>query len=56
MGARYVVLVGDSPVTFRANVDNVANKRYWASSFDSFGTALLQGAPRTFKLSASIEL
>lgn len=56
LGARYVVLVGDSPVTFRANVDNVANKRYWASSFDSFGTALLQGAPRTFKLSASIEL
>lgn len=55
LGARYVALVSDKPLTFRAGVENVANKRYWASAFDSFNQALLQGAPRTFKLSASID-
>jgi iron complex outermembrane receptor protein len=56
LGARYVAVVADKPLTFRFTVDNIANKRYWASAFDSFGTTLLQGAPRTFKLSASIDL
>ncbi|WP_010162916.1 TonB-dependent receptor [Sphingomonas sp. PAMC 26617] len=56
LGARYVAVVADRPVTFRAGVDNVADRRYWASSFDSFGAALLQGAPRTVKLSASVDL
>lgn len=56
LGARYVALVGQMPLTLRFNVDNVANKRYWASAFDSFNAALLQGTPRTFKLSASIDL
>lgn len=55
LGARYVVLVEDKPVTLRVNVDNVANNRYWASAYDSFSAALLQGAPRTFKASASID-
>lgn len=56
VGARYVALVGESPLTLRFGVDNVANKRYWASAFSSFGTQILQGGPRTFKLSASIDL
>jgi iron complex outermembrane receptor protein len=56
LGARYVVVVNDRPLTLRAIVDNVGNNRYWASSFDVFGTALLQGSPRTFKLSASFDL
>lgn len=56
LGARYVLAVGGNPLTLRFNVDNVANKRYWASSFDAFATALLQDTPRTFKLSASIDL
>ncbi|MGF7172253.1 iron complex outermembrane receptor protein [Sphingobium xanthum] len=56
LGARYVTLVGDNPLTFRFGVDNVADKRYWASAFDSSRPDLLQGAPRTFKLSASIDL
>ena len=56
LGARYVAVVADRPLTLRFTVDNVADKRYWASSYDSFGTALLQGAPRTFKLSASVDL
>jgi iron complex outermembrane receptor protein len=58
LGARYVALVGDTPLTLRFNVDNVANKRYWASAynaFNAFGSRLLQGGPRTFKASASIE-
>jgi iron complex outermembrane receptor protein len=55
VGARYVVLIDDKPVTLRVNVDNLANKRYWASAYDSFATALLQGGPRTFKASASID-
>ncbi len=56
LGARYVTLVGDKPLTLRFGVDNVANKRYWASAFDAFRPDLLQGAPRTFKLSASIDM
>ena len=55
LGVRYVAVVGDSPLTLRAGVDNVANKRYWASAFDSFRPDLQQGAPRTFKASASID-
>lgn len=56
LGARYVTLVSERPLTLRFNVDNVANERYWASAYDSFVPQLLQGGPRTFKLSASIDL
>lgn len=58
LGARYLVPVGQSAMTLRFSVDNVANKRYWASAFTAFtafGSQLLQGTPRTFKASASIE-
>ena len=55
LGARYVTLVGHQPLTLRFNIDNVANERYWASAFDSFRPDLLQGAPRTYKFSASID-
>lgn len=55
LGARYVLAAGDSPVTLRLTVDNVANKRYWASSFDPFGSALLQGRPRTVNASVSVD-
>jgi iron complex outermembrane receptor protein len=58
LGARYVALVGETPLTLRFNVDNVADKRYWATAynaFSAFGARLLQGGPRTFKASASIE-
>lgn len=56
LGARYVAVVADRPLTLRLGVDNVADKRYWASAFDNSRPDLLQGAPRTFKLSASIDL
>lgn len=55
LGARYVALVGARPLTLRAGIDNVTNRRYWASAFETFGTSLLQGQPRTFRLSASTD-
>lgn len=55
VGARFVTLAAGKPLTLRFNVDNVANKRYWASAYQLFNPDLLQGAPRTFKASASIE-
>jgi iron complex outermembrane receptor protein len=54
-GARYVLAAGEVPVTLRFNVDNIANKRYWASASDPFANALLQGQPRTFKASISAD-
>ena len=55
LGARYVFAAGLTPVTLRVSVDNVANERYWASAFDAFSAALLQGTPRTFKASISAD-
>ncbi|MBX7536683.1 TonB-dependent siderophore receptor [Qipengyuania sp. GH1] len=55
LGARYVFAAGETPVTVRLSVDNVANERYWASAFDAFSSALLQGTPRTFKASISAD-
>ncbi|WP_338241260.1 TonB-dependent receptor [Aurantiacibacter hainanensis] len=54
LGARYVFAAGESPVTLRLTVDNVTNEAYWASAFDAFNPALLQGTPRTVRASASI--
>ncbi|WJY17578.1 TonB-dependent receptor [Alteriqipengyuania flavescens] len=54
LGARYVFAAGDLPVTLRLTVDNVTDEAYWASAFDAFNPALLQGAPRTVKASMSI--
>ena len=55
LGARYVFAAGDTPVTLRVSVDNVADERYWASAFDAFSGALLQGTPRTVKASISAD-
>ena len=46
---------GNTPVTLRATIDNIANDRYWASAFDSFSAALLQGRPRTVTASVSVD-
>lgn len=54
LGVRYVFAAGDSPVTLRLTVDNVFDKAFRVSSFDAFTPALLQGAPRTARASASI--
>jgi iron complex outermembrane receptor protein len=55
LGARYVLAAGETPVTLRLSVDNVADERYWASAFDAFSPALLQGSPRTVKASISAD-
>lgn len=54
LGARYVLAIGHNPVTLRLTVDNVFDEAYWASAFDVFAPAVLQGTPRTLKASASI--
>lgn len=55
LGARYVLAAAGKPVTLRLTVDNVANERYWASGFDAFSAALLQGRPRTVNASVSVD-
>lgn len=55
IGARYVTVVGGKPLTFRVNLDNVADANYWASAFDSFRPDLLLGAPRTLKASITYD-
>ncbi|HSJ78709.1 MAG TPA: TonB-dependent receptor [Erythrobacter sp.] len=55
LGARYVAVVGGQPLTFRVNLDNVADADYWASAFDSFRPDLQLGAPRTFKASVTYD-
>lgn len=55
LGARYVFPAGEVPVTLRITVDNIADERFWASAFDSFSAALLQGQPRTVKASISAD-
>lgn len=53
LGARYVYeRQNGKPVEFRANVHNVFDENYWASSARGL---LAAGAPRTFMLSTSFE-
>ncbi|WP_417068073.1 TonB-dependent siderophore receptor [Niveibacterium terrae] len=53
VGANYAQRVYGKPFTLRAAVENVTDERYWAGYFnDGFAT---QGAPRTYKLSASLD-
>lgn len=56
-GARYVTELAGKMVTLRARVDNVTDRAYWASSggYPDNGYLVL-GAPRTFTLSASVDL
>jgi iron complex outermembrane receptor protein len=56
LGARYLLDVGGRLVTLNARVDNVANRGYWASvgGYTTYGY-LVQGAPRTFSLTASVD-
>ena len=53
LGARYAFeRENGKPIEIRANVENVFNENYWASSARGF---LAAGAPRTFTLSASFD-
>ncbi len=53
LGARYATRLGGKFVVFRAGVDNVFDRNYWESVWNS--NAVNLGAPRTFRLSASID-
>ena len=50
LGARYHTQIAGKDVVFRANVENVADKRYWLAS----GSFVTNAAGRTYMLSASI--
>jgi iron complex outermembrane recepter protein len=50
VGARYKTQVGTRPVTLRANLENVSDKKYWVVS-----NYVTVGAPRTLQLSASVD-
>ena len=53
LGARYVYeRENGKPIEFRANVANVFNENYWASSARGF---LSGGAPRTLMFSTSVD-
>ena len=54
LGARYGFKADDNYITLRANVENVANKAYWASA-STANNYLTQGEPRTVKLSATVD-
>lgn len=53
LGARYTFTVEHKALTARFGVENLANTRYWASSFGGY---LLEGLPRTFKFSVTADL
>jgi iron complex outermembrane recepter protein len=57
LGARYKWQLDEAKtLTFRARVDNVTDKNYWASVGGSAGSNyLVLGSPRTFVLSASLD-
>ena len=56
IGARYRTQIGRHEATFRARLDNVANKKYWASVGGYPNSGYLNaGAPRSFTLSASVD-
>ncbi len=52
LGLRYVMPVGQNTLTWRANLENVTNEKYWASATGGY---LTQGDPREFKLSATYD-
>ncbi|NYZ24030.1 TonB-dependent receptor [Azospirillum oleiclasticum] len=54
IGARYRIETAGMPITIRANVENLFDRDYWASSSYAPGW-LAPGAPRTFLLSTTFE-
>lgn len=57
LGARYeMTILTDRTLTFRGRLDNVTDKSYWATTGGYPGANyLIQGTPRTFILSASLD-
>lgn len=55
LGLRYTMPFNDGNLIWRANVENVTDEEYWASAATTGSQTLLQGEPRTFKLSATLD-
>jgi len=57
VGARYAFKVDEKHITLRANVENVADKRYWSSAgaSDDSEPGLTLSTPRTYLLSATVD-
>jgi iron complex outermembrane receptor protein len=53
LGARYTTVIGSHPVTYRVGVDNLANEKYWLTSW---GFILNQGTPRTVRASVTLTM
>lgn len=54
LGASYATKLAGRPTTFRANLLNALDRAYWAGAASWGG--LVQGAPRTLRLSATVDL
>ncbi|SFD93108.1 iron complex outermembrane recepter protein [Variovorax sp. OK212] len=52
IGASYTTRLGGHATTFRAAINNVANRRYWEYQYDNY---IKPGDPRTFSLSAKLD-
>lgn len=52
LGARYAFKLDERDITLRAGLENVANEDYWESAYGGY---LTQGAPRTLKVSATLD-
>ncbi|MCS3835871.1 iron complex outermembrane receptor protein [Pseudomonas sp. JAI111] len=57
VGARYAFKLDEKIITLRANVENVADKRYWSSAgaSDDSEPGLTLSTPRTYLLSATVD-
>lgn len=53
LGAKYATQIGGINTTFRANIDNVTNEKYWAGVFNSGFTTL--GDARKYKLGVTFD-
>ncbi|MFA0924178.1 TonB-dependent receptor [Xanthomonas fragariae] len=56
LGARYATALGGLATTWRLNVDNIFDKRYWRDAGEYQGDAyLFPGAPRTVRLTVQVD-
>lgn len=56
LGTRYATTLGGLATTWRLNVDNVFDKRYWRDAGEYQGDAyLFPGAPRTARLTVQVD-
>lgn len=53
VGTRVTTKVGQYPVTFRLNLDNITNEKYWLVGWESI---MNQGAPRVLRASVEVAL